>query len=307
MIRQALKKEKERELKEQTEKEIREELSLVVKLINAKKEWERFQESSWQKIPGCAQRDYNVVYNDMWTREKYGELGKTLLKEMIALALVECFSEDFRWGEGKIFVFARVSLAYRKNLTRWFVVNETYRYIKNVFDARTRATAMINRLVERLSELPRNAYLGNQTFRKLIQPFAKMLNVYPSAKEIMQAVVKIQTVELLKLNEAADAVLRRMEMMLENLPNPDAVPCEQAMRRVIEIYERNLTEQDINIPEDGAILDHILSCAEKCIILSPFVGEYILGKIEPVLPKRTNDCKKAIEQARKLLVAPVAR
>lgn len=308
MIRRSLRIEKEQELQTETEKEIKQELTLVAKLCEAKKEWKKFRDSSWKDIPKYTHRDYEEIYDDIWTREKYGEPDETLLKEIVALTLVECFSEDFRWGEGRIFAFARVSLAYQKNLIRWFAVNETYRYIKNIFDARTRATAIINRLVERLSELPRNTYLSSQTFKKLIRPFAKILNMpHPSAKEIMQAVVKIQTVELLKLNEAADAALRRMEIMLENLPNPDAVSCEQAMQRVIEMYERNLTEQDLNIPEDGAILDHILSCAEKCIILSPFVYEKILGKIEPALPKRTNDCKKAIEQARKLLVAPVAR
>ena len=304
MIRQALRMEKERELEKETGDEIKEELALVAKLCEARKEWRKFQESSWKDIPKCAQRDYENIYDDMWTREKYGELDEALLKEIAALALVKYTDEVFfDANEPFIYAFARSVLAYRKNLIRWKMLNETLRNLKYSLSVRSKISEITLRLLERLSELPENACCNHEIKEKLLRPIAKIMfeahpQSPPTITKIMQRVAQMRRLEF---NKIAHDALRRMEMMLERLPNPNSISCETAMRRVIKMHESNLTDLDVDIPKDGAALDHIISCGKKCAVLFPYVHDKNFGRIQPKLPDNTEDCKKAIERAKELL------
>lgn len=318
MIRKALREKLEREAQEKlwndlqnlTEKEIKEEIAVIRHLLEVKKAWEEYQTNG--EVPKLVYLAYEHIFDSFYSKKDY-EPNPTLKKEMISLSLIDYLfkpliekdSYGHRYKKIWSWFFVRVVINYQKGHTTWVSANRALRQIQEVIPYKEKIKRVIDRLLERLSEIKEDSDLI--TKEKLISPLADLLKSEEQPQALIQKIERIFKKEnwLIEIYKTAREAEKRLEAILLNLPNPKEIPCEEARRRIIEIYESDLQVPFTSIQtlKDGAVLDHIEECLQySCQILRRCVSTVFSYKVVRKWSDQPESyTREAIEEIKKQL------
>ncbi|MFH0852461.1 MAG: hypothetical protein V1845_02575 [bacterium] len=279
MIRKTLRLQLEKEMKEKleadliriTEAEMKEEISVTKRMQEVKAAWETYCCSD--EIPELVKIiDYDHIFDSIHSKEDF-EPSDGLKKEMIALSLINylCKSSVFRrQSEIWAWFFVRVSIGYEKGFTDWSNVKYALDPIEEIFPQRQRVIEIANRLIERILETP----TLNQAFDdSILKPISIFSGCEKRQGTIKDFVVSLSTGKWIsEIYRVGDNALERLQLMLKNLPDPRNVKCEDAIKRIVELYKKNLDPSANSIPieskEDRLFAEHIRQCGKKCSALA---------------------------------------
>lgn len=259
-----------------TKREIEQEINVIKVVKEVSDAWGLAMDGNFKEIPQIVWEHYGQIPRFHQEPDKYilplkNEPDYMVRKEAVNLSLVSylyrpiidpAFQYKGSWG---IRTWYFVWLCQKNNyLCTWAKTKEFLDDMKKVIAKEYQQELMKTHahLKERLNGISNKEETETKTV--LLKPLSSILQVDASPQKLKEEIDKVfGDATFIEIPHSANCAKERVEKILEGLPDPKKVPCEEAIKRIIEIYE-SIPEKDgfINIKtvEDATILDHMKVC-----------------------------------------------
>lgn len=286
-------------------------VKLVRTCVKVAKAWVEFGQTG--QIPELVEGDYQEIFlYGKWPkkREKYEPKVKEVLKEFVALSLFRELSDAAQlaapWASPynasvsyEAWLFPRLHVAYTLGHVTHRRVNKYYQDVSVCF---TNRGIITKRLTDTCIDLIKLSVDKSQ-LDSLAEAFGL---AYDGPSDFCKPICQLRDgqwwVDLTKWCELA---LSRLNLMIEHLPNPDSIPCQQAIRWLVEMYDQEPDKpySPIMTLDQATMADHIATCQGDCYDYRDCVNTVIRYNVIRKYSDPEGDNDQLIETARQQLAA----